>query len=62
LGVSEEFVVNKIEEGTFYDTFGYAFPNSYNCGTGKILIKNIRMTGILFHLMSRKQSLMNQIS
>jgi hypothetical protein len=55
-------VVNKIEEGTFYDTFGYAFPNSYNCGTGKILIKNIRMTGILFHLMSRKQSLMNQIS
>ena len=33
LGVSKELVVSKIEDGTFYDVFGYAYPDSYNSGS-----------------------------
>ena len=32
LGVSKELVENTLGDGTFYDVFGYAYPDSYNNG------------------------------
>ena len=30
--MSKELVVSTIEDGTFYDVLGYAYPDSYNNG------------------------------